>query len=190
MLFVDANSKSKTFFIVIKLAKLLRNNNYPVFFDKERNMNTNNLFQLSLPDGWRETTVYTFEGPHDSGVQHNLVVVVNHDLPRKTVLEEWAKAQFEATCGVMPGFEMIQEHLITLSSGLPSYEIVYKYVPADEIILFQKQMFVIVKDNGVIFTATFSKLTLQTVAIEVDEIIASLRLLDPITDEELRRELA
>ena len=147
-------------------------------------MNTNNLFQLTLPENWRETTVYTFEGPNDSGVQHNLVVVVNPDLPKKTDLDEWAKTQFEATRGVMPGFELIQEHLITLSSGLPAYEVVYKYVPADEIILFQKQTFVIVNNKGVIFTATFSKITLQTVEIEVDEIIASLRLLEPITDDE------
>ena len=152
-------------------------------------MNTNNLFQLTLPEGWRETTVYTFEGPHDSGVLHNLVVVVNSGLPKKTDLEEWAKAQFEATRGVMPGFEMIQEHLITLSSGLSAYEMVYKYVPADEIILFQKQTSVIVNNNGVIFTATFSKITLQNIEIEVDEIISSLRLLEPITGEEKNRAL-
>jgi hypothetical protein len=66
---------------------------------------------------------------------------------------------------------------------------VYKYVPADEIILFQKQTSVIVNNNGVIFTATFSKITLQTIEIEVDEIISSLRLLEPITGEEKNRAL-
>ena len=44
----------------------------------------NNLFQLTIPDtDWKETTTYTFEGPNDSGVQHNLVLVILNDVPKK-----------------------------------------------------------------------------------------------------------
>jgi hypothetical protein len=63
-----------------------------------------------------------------------------------------------------------------LPSGLPAYEIVYKYVPADEVILFQKQIFVIVKGKGFVLSSTFSKKTLKTIAYDVDAIIASLRV--------------
>jgi hypothetical protein len=41
-------------------------------------MPNNNLFQRTFPDGWKETTVYTFEGTHDSGVQNNLVLVIRN----------------------------------------------------------------------------------------------------------------
>jgi hypothetical protein len=141
-------------------------------------MATNNLFQLTFPEGWRETTVHTFEGPYDSGVQHNLVVTIDSALPDKIPLETWAKQQFGTTKEAMPGFEMIQEHGISLPSGLPAYEIVYKYVPADGVILFQKQVFVIAKQKGFVLSSTFSKKTLKTIAHDVDAIIASLMVLE------------
>jgi hypothetical protein len=34
---------------------------------------TNEMFTIGLGEGWRDNTIFTFEGPHDSGVQHNLV---------------------------------------------------------------------------------------------------------------------
>jgi hypothetical protein len=137
-------------------------------------MQTNHCFQLTFPDGWKETTIHTFEGPYDSGVQHNLVLVIDPEVPGKTDLREYARRQSGATKEALPGFAFINESAKTLPSGVPAYEMVYKYVPADGIELFQKQVFVIVEGKGYIFTATFSKKTLQTIAYEVDEIINSL----------------
>jgi hypothetical protein len=44
----------------------------------KREMQTNNLLQLTFPNGWKESTVYTFEGTHDSGVQHNQVLLMTN----------------------------------------------------------------------------------------------------------------
>ena len=137
-------------------------------------MTTNNLFQLNLPEQWKETTIHTFQGPHDSGVQHNLVLVIDPEVPKKTDLKEYARKQSGTTKEVLPGYALISENEKTMPSGLPAFEIVYKYVPADGIELFQKQVFIIVEGKGYIFSATFSKKTLQTIAYEVDEIIKSL----------------
>jgi hypothetical protein len=143
---------------------------------------TNHLFQLTFPDeGWRETTVYTFEGPHDSGVQHNLVLTIDSNLPKKPNLVEWAKTSFGTTKEVMPGYEFISEKEIRLPNGVPGYEMVFRYSPTDELKMFQKQVFVIIEDKGYIFSSTFSKKTLQTIANEVDRIIASLK---PIQEQE------
>jgi hypothetical protein len=136
---------------------------------------TNNQFQLNLPDGWKETTIHTFQGPHDSGVQHNLVLVIDPEVPKKTDLAEYAHKQSGTTKEVLPGFALINESAISLPSGVPAYVIVYKYVPADGVELFQKQVFLIIDNKGYIFTATFSKKTLQTIAYEVEEIINSMR---------------
>jgi hypothetical protein len=62
-----------------------------------------------------------------------------------------------------------------LPSGQAAYEIVYKYAPSDDTVLFQKQVFLIIEDKGYIFTSTYSKKTLQTVAVEVDQIIANFK---------------
>ena len=68
-----------------------------------------------------------------------------------------------------------------IRSDLPPYEIVYKYIPADEVIIFQKQVFMIIEGKCYSFTSSFSKKTLKTIANEVDEIIASFM---PIKQEE------
>jgi hypothetical protein len=137
-------------------------------------MSTNNSFQINLPDGWKETTIHTFQGPHDSGVQHNLVLVIDTDVPKKTDLKEYARRQAGVTKETLPGYALIREAEKKMPDGTPAFEIVYKYVPAEGVELFQKQVFIIIENRGYIFSATFSKKTLQTIALEVDEIIKSL----------------
>jgi hypothetical protein len=134
--------------------------------------NSNNLFHCTLPDNWKESTIYTFEGPHDSGIQHNLVLVIDTKVPKKIALAEYAKIQFGTNKEVLPGFAMVNEIEKELPNGNKIYEIVYKYVPSDELVLFQKQIFMILEGKGYIFTATFTKKTLQTISHEVDEIIS------------------
>ena len=144
-------------------------------------MATNNQFSLNLPEGWSDTTVFTFQGPHDSGVQHNLVLVIDPAVEKDIEVAAYAKQQLENSKQVLPGFEMINEQEKNIRSGLPAYEIVYKYIPADEVIIFQKQVFMIIGDKGYSFTSSFSKKTLKTIGTEVDEIIASFV---PIKQEE------
>ena len=137
---------------------------------------TNNIFQLTFPDeDWRETTTYTFVGPFDSGVQHNLVLVIDPSVDKKIPLADYAKQQFGTSKAALPGFEMINEREINMPSGIPAYEIVYRYSPSDSQIFFQKQIFMIIEGKGYIFSSTFSKKTLQTIAPYIDQIIASFR---------------
>ena len=137
-------------------------------------MKTNNLFQITLPEEWKETTIHTFQGPHDSGVQHNLVLVIDPEVPKKADLKEYARQQSGTTKEALPGFVLISETEKTMPGGVPTFEIIYKYVPGEGLELFQKQVFMIIEGRGYIFSATFSKKTLQTVAYEVDEIIKSM----------------
>jgi hypothetical protein len=143
----------------------------------------NNLFRITFPDNWKETTIYTFEGPLDSGMQHNLVLVINNDLPKKTDLVEWAKQQFGTNKAALPGFELIQEKETKLPNGTPCYEIIYRYCPSDQAAYFQKQYYLIIEQSGYIFTATFSKKTLKTLSNEVDQIVAGFKPLLQGDDE-------
>jgi hypothetical protein len=137
---------------------------------------TNNLFQLTFPDGWKETTVYTFEGPHDSGVQHNLVLVVDPFINKETKLKDYAQAQIEGPKHAMPGFEMVKEQEKKMPDGTPMYEIVYQYIPAEGTILFQKQLYVIKEEKAYIFSSTFSKKTLGTLGEKINDIVATLKI--------------
>lgn len=130
-----------------------------------------------LPDdGWKETTTHTFEGPYDGGVQHNLVLVVLNDFPRSVALKEWAKTQCDISSSLMPGFDYVDERESELPSGAKTYEIVYKYTPVDGVVLFQKQWFMIIGKKAYVFTSTFSKKTLSTIANDVAKIVASLKV--------------
>jgi hypothetical protein len=135
-------------------------------------MPKNNQFTLRFPEGWKETTVYSFEGPHDSGVQHNLVATAT-PIDKKADLVAFAKQQLEVSTQALPAFEMISEQGVTLPSGLPAYIVVYRYSPAENVTYFQKQYFVKAEQKAFIFTSTFSKKTLKTIAKEVDHIVAS-----------------
>lgn len=134
----------------------------------------NNTFQLTFPDEWKETTVHTFEGPFDSGLQHNLVVSVLPPLEKKISIAEYAKAQTLSGANMLPGFQLISEKDSALFDGVAGYEIVYKYKPSDDISYFQKQWYYEISDKVYIFTSTFSKKTLKTIMLDVEEIIRSL----------------
>jgi hypothetical protein len=135
---------------------------------------TNNLFQISLPEGWEDKTIFTFQGPLDSGVQHNVVLLVDNTVG-KTDLAEYVKRQMATSKEALPGFEMIREGEKDLTSGIKAYEVVYKYMPSDQLALYQKQLYMIIDGKAYAFTSTYSKKTLQTIANEVDGIIESFK---------------
>jgi hypothetical protein len=136
---------------------------------------TNNIFQLTFPEGWRETTVHTFEGPHDNGLQHNLVLTIVPGLEKDATLEGFAKNQLVVSTEVLPAFEMLSEGEKQTPAGEKRYEAVYRYSPSDELTYYQKQYFLIRERRGYIFSSTFSKKTLKTIANMVDQIVDSLQ---------------
>jgi hypothetical protein len=130
------------------------------------------LYSINLPDAWEDQTVYTFKGPDDSGVQHNLVLIIDNEVGGVN-LKTYGKLRLDSIKGNLPGFELLGEREKELKSGAPAYEIVYKWAPADDKILFQKQVFTIIDGKAYNFTSSFSKKTIKTIGVQVDEIIDS-----------------
>jgi hypothetical protein len=129
-------------------------------------------FQINLPDGWEDQTMYTFKGPDDSGVQHNLVLIIDNDL-EGVDLQAYAKLRLDSIKDTLPGFELMGEREKELKSGNKAYEIVYKWSPGADKTLVQKQVFAIMGDKAYNFTSSFSKKTIKTIGAQVDEIIDS-----------------
>jgi len=134
----------------------------------------NNTFQLTFPDEWKETTVYTFEGPFDSGIQHNLVVSVLPELEKNGSLPDYAKAQTLTGAQALPGFQLISQNDSTIFENTPGYEILYKYIPSDNVQFFQKQWYFVINKKTYLFTSTFNKKTINTIIHDVEEVIRSL----------------
>jgi hypothetical protein len=131
-------------------------------------------FQLRLLEGWSDETIYTYKGPDDNGVQHNMVMMIDRQM-EITVLLEYAMLKVEALKQTLSGLEILSEEQKDLKSGLKAYEIVYKWVPYGNKVLFQKQVCIIVDGVGYNITASFSKKTIKTRGAEVDEMINSLK---------------
>ena len=131
-------------------------------------------FNINLPDDWEDQTVYTFKGPDDSGVQHNLVLIIDND-PGGVDLNTYAKLRLESIKDSLSGFELMGECEKELKSGNKAYEIVYKWSPSADKTLVQKQIFTIIEGKAYNFTSSFSKKTIQTIGVKVDEIIDSFK---------------
>ena len=139
-------------------------------------------FNIDLPDGWEDQTLYTFKGPDDSGVQHNLVLIIDND-PGGVDLGTYAKLRLDSIKDTLTGFELMGQREKELKSGNKAYEIVYKWSPSADKTLVQKQVFTIIGDKAYNFTSSFSKKTIQTIGVQVDEIIDSFKPA-PEQDEE------
>lgn len=130
--------------------------------------------KLALPPDWVDETVYTFKGPDDSGVQHNLVLMIDNE-SKPDDITVYAKERIRTLEQTLSGFELLNEQPRKLKSGFGAYEAIYKWIPTEGKIIFQKQVYLIAYGVAYNFTASFSKKTLQTIGIEVDAIIDSFK---------------
>jgi hypothetical protein len=112
-----------------------------------------------------------------------VVITVDPRPGSKLDLASYVRRQTSQNESNFPGFTMIAERQKQLPSGLPAYELVYKFCPAEGKVIFQKQVFCIANGKGYIITASFSKKTMKTIAHIVDEIIESFSPIE-LSEEE------
>ena len=145
-------------------------------------MGFNNLFLLNLPDEWKETTVYTFNGPLEDGVKQNLVMMIDNFIDKNIDFDAYVNGRIEELKQSMPEFEMLSKENSEMDS-YPVKIITFKFTPAESITIYQRQSYLHINKAIYLFTASFSKKTLQTHAPVVDSIISGLLVVDKKTLE-------
>ena len=133
----------------------------------------NNLFQINLPLGWEDQTVYVFRGPMEDGRDHNLMLMVDRHLQYDDV-SAYARERMQPIIDALQGVETLKEEEITLEGGNPVYEYVYKWVPCDGYIAFQRYVFIFKNGMGFTFSIGYSKKTLKLLNSQVNKIIETL----------------
>jgi len=133
---------------------------------------TNHHFRIVLPNGWEDRTIHQFLGPDDSGVQHVLNLVVDRNVDTDDVAE-YARDRIDQVVESMPAAEILKEEQKTLPNGVEAYEAIYKWVPPNGNVTFQKLVYMIRDGVAYAFSANFSKKTIKTIGVEVDRIIDS-----------------
>jgi hypothetical protein len=137
----------------------------------------NNQFILPMPDDWKETTVYTFEGPRDNGITQNITMVIDKSVNEDTDLGAYVKGRIESLQQTMPQFEVLSEQSGNIG-GNDAIVVTYKYVPGEAVTLYQKQYYIFNRKMLFLFTSTFNKKTLTLWAPLIDGIIAKLKVPD------------
>jgi hypothetical protein len=140
--------------------------------------NNNDQFRVDLPDGWEDRTVHCFMGPENSGVQHMLHLVVDRNVDTDDVTE-YARDRIDQIIETMPAAEILKEEEKTVADGTPAYEAIYKWVPPEGHVTFQKLVYIIRDGVAYAFSANFSKKTIKTIGVEVDQIISSFQPVAP-----------
>ncbi|MDH3889919.1 MAG: DUF1795 domain-containing protein [candidate division Zixibacteria bacterium] len=131
---------------------------------------SNNGFKIDLPDGWEDQTIHYFMGPEESGLQHILSLQVDTQ-PSSNDLEEYARDRVEQMLESIPDAEVLKEEEKQLPSGAQAYEVVYKWAPSEDKVVFQKLVFVQHSKTMYNFNGTFTKKTIKTLGVEVDRMI-------------------
>lgn len=127
-------------------------------------------FQIKLPDGWVDQTIFTYKGPDNSGVQHMITLVVDSAANAATPAE-FARPRIDTVMSTLQGAEVLKEDEKQLASGIPAYECVYKWIPVGSDARFVKTIYVLAGGVGYTFSGNFSKKTIKTVGVEMDQIV-------------------
>ena len=132
----------------------------------------NNKFSLRMPATWEDKSVYTFEGPEEDGIRHNIWVAIenNVDVPD---LERYAGVNIQALASELQGYRELKRGPLTLNDRYPAYEHVYRWSPVAGREVYQRVMYVLKNRTGYILTSSFSKKTWKMLGTEIDKIFRS-----------------
>ena len=136
-------------------------------------MATNNKFHLTLPASWSDQSSYNFIGPAVNSVQHRLTMLLDNN-PGNTDLLNYALDRIAMLKATYPDMVVIKDEEKSLPGGTAAYEFVYRLNVAGSSAEFTKFVYILRDGKGYTFTASFSKYSLKTIGLEVDQIINSL----------------
>ncbi|MEK7396590.1 MAG: DcrB-related protein [Candidatus Poribacteria bacterium] len=131
-----------------------------------------NSFSIRQPEEWNDKTVHTLFGPVEDGIQHNVLINVEYGITCNTV-EQYADIQITSLENSLKSYVLLKQDKISLSNGFPAYKIVFRWYPAENIRVYQEQIFVLADKTAYKLTSTFTKKTRKTLGPQVERILMS-----------------
>ncbi|MGB9595337.1 MAG: DcrB-related protein [Candidatus Poribacteria bacterium] len=134
-----------------------------------------NNFSIRQPEGWEDKTIHTLYGPIDDGIQHNIIISVEYGIACDTV-DQYADIQIESLENSLKSFILLKRDNISLSKGFPAYKIIFRWYPAENIRLYQEQIYVLANKTAYKLTSTFTKKTRKTLGPQIERILMSFTI--------------
>ena len=129
-------------------------------------------FVFALGEDWTDKTMYILGGPVTDGVQHNITIHVEPDVPVEALLD-YADVQIQSLETQLQRCRVLKRDQVELDTGLPAYRAIFTWYPAEDRRLYQEQLYVLHQQTGYTLTATFTKKTRKTLGPQVERIMLS-----------------
>lgn len=140
--------------------------------DKPKKTYRGNEFTINLYDDWQDKTVFTITGPVTDGIQHNITIMIDHDVEVDN-LQDFADWNVGTLENELKGCRVLKQGEINLNNGIPAYKVVYVWYPTEELRIYQEQILVLVNKTGYKLTASFTKKTRKTLGPQVERMMLS-----------------
>ncbi len=140
--------------------------------DKPKKNYRGNEFMINLYEDWQDKTVFTITGPVTDGIQHNITIMVDHDVEVDN-LQDFADWNVGTLENELKGCRVLKQGEINLNNGIPAYKVVYVWYPTEELRIYQEQILVLVNKTGYKLTASFTKKTRKTLGPQVERMMLS-----------------
>ena len=131
-----------------------------------------NTFSINLPDDWTDKTVFTLTGPVTEGIQHNITVTSQADLPVDNLLD-FAEMQIQSLADTLKGCRLLLKEPILMEDSREAYRSIFVWWPTEEVRIYQEQVYVLHEQTGFTITASFSKKTRKTLGPEIERAMRS-----------------
>ena len=132
-----------------------------------------NRFEIDLPPGWEDQTVYHFRGPVVDDREHMLMMIVDRKLQTKEI-GEFALRRTGLIAVSLQGIEVLKDEETTVAGCYPSWEFVYRWIPAEGVKIFKKYIFVLHGSRGYSFEIEFSKMSYKLLGEQVKKLVEEL----------------
>ncbi len=129
-------------------------------------------FTIEKPERWLDRIIYTFTGPMENGIQHNIMIAVEENNPFNTLLDyaDWHIHSLEAE---LKECRLLKKDKKVLNNGFPAYEAIFSWYPEENLKIIQQQIFTLANNTGFKLTASFTEETHKTLGPVVEQMMLS-----------------
>lgn len=142
----------------------------------------NNQFSFNLKPEWRDTTVFTFAGPVEDGIRHDIIITVENPVEIAD-LDHYSDAKVRELESSLQGYTQLKRGDLFLKDGTPAHEIVFKWYPVENRRIYQRMVYVMGNNIAYNITTSFSKKTWKMLGHVVGEMVNSFELQVPLKQD-------
>ncbi len=131
-----------------------------------------NGFTVDQLEDWQDKTIYTLTGPVTDGVQHNVIINIDKEVPFDSLVEyaEWHIKTLETE---LKSCTLLKKGETKLTNGTEAYEAIFKWYPVEDIRIYQHQIYILIEKTAYKLTASFTKKTRKTLGPQVERMMLS-----------------